>query len=137
MKLKLSSLYLALICAVLLASMHFLANTFYFYWTLWWYDVIMHFLAGVTGGLATYWMLFQSNLFFKSEVSKKMAIGIVLVIMMCVGVAWEVFEYTNGITDSQEGYALDTFNDLVLDGCGAVFAVLIIWKKRHSSVNSL
>lgn len=127
-----SSLYAALILTALLAGLHFLAGAYYLYWTFWWYDVMMHFLAGVTLGFFAFWILFRSGIIFGEEKRASLIILSVLLPVFLLGVAWEVFEYTNGITDSHEGYRLDTMNDLILDSCGAVFAALIAGrKKRH------
>ena len=93
---------------------------------------MMHFLAGVAGGLASYWVLFSSGHFFKTP---QKLIVMILVVLLCVfiaGVAWEVFEYVNGFTDSHEGYQLDVTNDLVLDTAGAVLASLIASRRKRN-----
>lgn len=129
-----SLLLAALVATGALWLLHFLANFFYLYWVWWWYDVAIHFLAGLAGGLATYWCLFHSGILFKKPISNFLAATLsVLICVMIVGVGWEVFEYVNGFTDSHEGYALDTINDLVLDGSGAVLAALIGVRKRRNS----
>ena len=121
-----SLLYSALALIVLLWALNWLAVTFYFYWIYWWYDVLMHFLGGIAEGLAAYWVLFHSGIFFhgrfKSEVASVLS---VLLCVMVVATAWEYFEYIFNITDSHEGYYFDTFNDLVLGASGAVIAGLI------------
>ena len=127
-----SILYSALLLAGVLATLHFLAVAFYFYWIFWWYDVMMHFLAGLTGGFASYWVIFHSGLFFKTPQKVSFVILSVLLCMLIAGVAWEVLEYTHGLTDSHEGYRLDTMNDLILDSAGAVLAALIATRKRKS-----
>lgn len=84
----------------------------------------MHFLAGLGGGFATYWVLAESGHFPKMRPSSY--IWLVFLLVMIVGVAWEVFEYVNGIIDdAHEGYALDTALDLICDGVGAWLAVVI------------
>ncbi len=54
---------------------------------------------------------------------------------MIVGIAWEIFEYTNGIIQSHERYQFDVMNDLILDGAGAILAAFIGTRKyfhRHA-----
>lgn len=124
------SLYTSLCLVALLLFLHLLAIKFYFYWTLWWSDVLAHFLAGLAIAFAVYWVLFVSKIFFKREIGLFKTLVIVCSILLVIGVAWEIFEYVNGFIDSQEGYILDTFNDLVLDVSGAASAVLIMAERR-------
>ncbi len=125
-------LTVALILAMLFLGLHFAGIAFYLYWMYWWYDVLMHFLAGIIGGLSAYWVLFCSGrLLSKHDISRKTSVLIVLACMMVVGVGWEVFEYMYDIAGSGEGYVLDTMNDLVLDGCGAALAVIMA--TRHNA----
>lgn len=128
---KNSILYLTLALAAVGGSMYFLAIVFSFYWLYWWYDVVMHFLVGLTGGLGLFWGLFDSGLIFRGRPHSKAASVItILICVMVVGVAWEIFEYKNGLTYSVEGYGQDTANDLVLDGCGAFLAALLVTRKK-------
>ncbi len=130
---KSTVLYTAFFLALLLAGLHFLAGAFYLYWVYWWYDVLMHFLAGVVGGFAAYWVLFKSGHFYSdTQVRVWVLILAVFVCVLIAGVAWEVFEYVNGITDSHEGYRVDVINDLILDSAGGVLAALLSLRKRHS-----
>lgn len=92
----------------------------------------VHFLAGMTGGFAVYWFIFYSDLFHKRFHTPKHVFAIVLASVMFMGVAWEVFEYIVGTTDSIEGYHIDTMNDLILDGSGAVLAILLSSRKKHN-----
>ena len=131
MERKHSILYAALILITGIWVLHFIAGLFYLYWTYWWYDVLMHFLAGVTGGLASYWVLFHSGNLFNKPQKPLFCILSVLLCVLIAGVAWEIFEYVNGLTDSAEGYKLDTFNDLILDSAGAVLAAMIASRQRH------
>ncbi|MBX4206204.1 hypothetical protein KW784_00190 [Candidatus Parcubacteria bacterium] len=124
-------LYTALLLAGLLAALHFLADAHSLYWRFWWYDVMMHFLAGLALGLFAYWGLFASGILFKRERRTSLVVASVVISVFIIGAAWEVFEYANGITDSHEGYALDTTNDLILDCCAAALAAFIGLRKRH------
>jgi hypothetical protein len=119
---------------VILAVFNFIASAFYLYWTYWWSDVVMHFLGGLTGGLAAYWVLFHSGHIFNGRLrSASATILSVFICVMAAGLAWEAFEYVNGITDSHEGHSLDVANDLILDGSGAVLAAMIGLRKRRQN----
>ncbi len=118
-------LYVSLVLTIALASLHFLANTFSLYWYYWWYDWGMHFLAGLAGGLASYWVLFESGLWRRKSDKALLPVLSVVICLLVVGVAWEIFEYVNDITDSHEGYVLDVVHDLMADAGGALLAAFI------------
>ena len=124
-----------------MAGLHFLANAFYLYWTYWWYDWMTHFLAGLAGGLAAYWAILHSGLWRRKSDAILLPVLAVLLCLMTVGIAWEFFEYTNGITDAyEENYALDVTIDLIMDALGAILAVVIGVKQtflKNSSNTSL
>lgn len=129
---RLSLLYTALGFALLLGLMQFLSFTFYLSWSYWWFDILMHFMGGVTGGLAAYWVLFHSGIIFQDPIpSKRKAVLAVLVSVMIAGVGWEIMEELYGITDSNEGHVFDVVNDLIMDALGAVSAALICRKRSH------
>lgn len=129
------SLYIALILSAILAGLNLLALEYHLYWTLWWYDILLHFLAGFIGGLATYWVLFNSKIFGNGEsLRKSTRVLMVFVCVMIAGLAWEWMEYAFGLTNSHEGYPIDPIFDLILDGAGAVLATLISLKKAHNPV---
>lgn len=129
-----ASLYACLLLVVALALLHFLAMEEYLYWAFWWYDVMMHFLAGFALGFGVFWGLFRSGHLFKGAERPMFMIFSVLLVVFVLGVGWEIFEYVNGIDDSHEGYRKDVINDLVLDSAGAVLAaILALGRRRHGS----
>ncbi len=81
--------------------------------------MVMHFLGGLSVGLFAIWFFFHSNLFFKRMPKRSEAVFLALVAVMVVGVSWEIFEYVNDISIATEGYAPDTFHDLLSDVLGA------------------
>lgn len=129
---KSSSLYAALILSIALAALHSAAEAHYLYWVYWWYDVMMHFLAGATLGFFVYWFLFVSGHGVKGARSRRAIMFWVVFIVLVLGLAWEVFEYVNAIADSHEGYMKDTVNDLILDSCGAALAALVATRRKRN-----
>ncbi len=123
-------LYIGFFLIIVLGLLHFSAEFFYLYWTYWWFDVLMHFLAGLSGGLVTYWVLAESRVWDR-WVGRRSTdyIMAVFLCVMIVGIAWEIFEYTNGIIQSHERYQFDVINDLILDGLGAIVAAFIGTRK--------
>lgn len=122
---KYSLLYIALILITLLGVVNLIAVSLYLYWILWWFDNVMHFLAGFGGGFVVVWFLFDAGIFYKRPPTIFESVLGASLCLMVVGIAWEVFEYANGLTLSTEGYILDTIHDLVADTAGALSAGVI------------
>jgi len=106
---------------LLIALLQFFATEYYLYWEFWWYDVMMHFLGGAFIGASYLWAL-------RFEFSSHSALRIpvfasAFLVVLGVGVAWEVFEY---VTDSYAAvnYTLDTILDLLMDMAGMMAAYL-------------
>jgi len=96
----------------------------------------MHYFAGVTGGLATYWVLFHSGILYRKGTPSKLKASItVLVCVMIVGVGWEIAEQALGIVQATEPHAVDITIDLIMDALGAVSAALIARRRSHDSSN--
>ncbi|MDP3763081.1 MAG: hypothetical protein Q8Q92_00225 [bacterium] len=112
---KYSLLYTTLGLAILLWVLNLIALTLYLYWTMGWYDIMMHFLGGITIGMLVIWFLKIEDRSLKSFLT---AVAWVIV----VGGAYEVFEYVNDLTFSTQEYSIDTAIDLVMDALGAIFA---------------
>jgi hypothetical protein len=94
-----------------------------FYWSYWWYDIPMHLLGGIVVALVYAWL--QMSFPKIPQVSWKS----ILVAIIFVGVAWEVWELFVGDTVlSDDGYFLDTIKDLFDDIIGAFITYFIINK---------
>ena len=122
---KCSLLYVTFALVILLGFVHFVAESLYLYWTVWWLDNIVHALAGFTIGLFIIWFLFYSSIFYKRSPTILESILNALLYVIIIGIGWEIFEYVNGITQSTEGYTLDIVHDLIADALGAILAGII------------
>lgn len=121
---KSSLLYTAFGFMIALGTLHFIADAFYFYWTFWWYDIMMHFLAGFTGGLLILWFIRPFGI-LKS-------IYFALLGILVIGITWEIFEYVYHIAQTTD-YWQDTILDLIADVAGAVLACLYVSGRRPKS----
>src|SRR3989344_1687660 len=85
------------------------------YWTNWWIDSVVHFMAGVTVGMT---VILVWNYYYKliPRVPKSILIGLV----------WELYELYFGLETFLSGnqYYIDTVSDFLQDICGAVFGGL-------------
>lgn len=105
----------------LFISFIFIVNSIavYFHWysSLWWFDMIMHFLGGAWLGLLFLWLFnvenFSASLFFK-----------VILSVLIIGLLWEVYEIVvndqiaKNIFDYQ-----DSVSDLFFDLSGSFTAL--------------
>ncbi len=92
------------------------------------WDVPTHFLGGVWMGLFAAW-LYQRK-------KRKITIAQCAAFALSIGVCWEIFEYTEGLTYSPfMPYWLDTIKDLCMDTIGGATAgmmvprILKVWRK--------
>ena len=109
------------------AVLHSIAIKYYFYWTLSWIDIPIHFLGGLTVSLAAIWFFY----FSRYVPPLRLAIASVLV----VGIIWESFELFAGIAERNADYYIsDTVLDFVANISGAVFGSLFaigLYNKRN------
>ncbi len=107
----------------IVGSLAVTADILHLYWTTWWLDSVIHFMAGTTVGMAgvVFW---NYNFKIIPTVRKSIYIGILSVLI--VGILWELYELYFGIETILEGkqYYVDTISDLLQDICGGIFGAL-------------
>jgi hypothetical protein len=113
---------------VLLALVHFLAIEFYLYWTYLWLDMPMHLLGGFCVALGVSILsLFRIHLPPHFQTLRWYVI-----VVLVVGIAWEIFEYVNGISLVEgEVFVIDTVIDLTLDVLGGVLGYAIFVRTNN------
>lgn len=111
-------LFAQLLAALILAILTWVAVSFYLYWRLWWFDIPMHAIGGLWAGLCAAWFLARRE--------KPFSLAWCLGFAFVVGIAWEVFEYSEGIAAPYFlDYPLDTLKDLTADLVGAAAGYLL------------
>ena len=122
---KSSLLYTGFALMLILGVAHFIAEAFYLYWIFWWLDIAMHLLAGFSGGLVLAW--------FFGPMSTARLMFLILIYMLVVGIAWEIFEYIYDLAQHID-YWQDTISDVINDEIGAALScVYAIWRIPKSS----
>ena len=116
-------LFLALGLTILTWVLDYIAIVFYLYWTTTWYDIIVHFVGTLAIGTLIILLLDIHHRSTKSFIK-------VLVLVMAIGVGWEVFEYIIKETFALEGYLMDASADLIMDALGAISAYFITTTSR-------
>ena len=109
---------LSLSLAILLWLLNYIAIQFYFYWTIAWYDIMMHFLGGLTIGVFLIYLLKIFSLSTRSFLT-------IFILAMAISIAWEIFEYINDLNPI-EGYMTDTLLDFLMDALGIFVAYLTV-----------
>lgn len=114
----------ATILLVLIAFLEISADLFYFHWTYWWFDMFLHFISGVCVAMAS--IVFLSFNFRLIKSSKFWMIFTTLIIVLVIGILWEIFELFIGATSLSDGviYIKDTKSDIFLDLLGGFLGAL-------------
>ncbi len=116
------------VCVIFIVGI--LAEFFYFYSTIWWFDMPMHFFGGFFIGLLGSWMILYG--YFRNRPSflrTKVSFFTVVILSVCiVGIGWEIFEYILHLNVFQSGALniLDTLSDLCFDTAGGLVAILYV-----------
>ncbi len=124
---------IAVICVL-----NLLATLFYWYSTIWWFDILMHFLGGFFIGLLAYWI---STSFIPARFLPTTIMGwiSVLILSVCIiGFLWEAYELVVDLCTGAQGYGyLDGISDMFNDLSGGFFSVIAIFlfPQRDSTVN--
>jgi CDP-diglyceride synthetase len=111
-----------------------LAGKFYWYYSIWYFDMIMHFLGGLWLGLVFIWIFLIKKSLKTDQFFGLLDIRLIIQIILCVliiGVSWEIFEIVfNNIIAGDTFNLLDTVSDVFCDLAGGTFAVLYFYSKR-------
>ncbi len=120
----------------LLISFIFITNTLamYFYWysSVWWFDMPMHYLGGLFLGFFVLGLVLHTPL-GKNErkVTYYDHILFLFAGILAFGLLWEVFEYVIDINTTQNGFnMLDTLSDIMFD-CAGGFTFVLYYLSLH------
>lgn len=106
------------------AAIHYSLN-----WIFSWFDMIVHFCGGAMVGVLIYTALFR-------RMNPLTAFLYGTLGVLCIGLAWEYFEYIAGLASPLEvGYVADTILDLVSDVSGGLCALYFSYRivRKHTA----
>jgi hypothetical protein len=103
--------------------LNFLAGKFYWYSTLWWFDMPMHFFGGLFLGLCMVY-------FFPPKGLNSISFFKVIFGVLLLSIGWEVFEFFVDENIAQNGFnILDTLSDICFDIAGGTTAMIYFFKR--------
>jgi hypothetical protein len=108
---------------LLIFLLNFLAMKFYWYSSIWYFDMLMHFLGGI-------WLGFISIYIFSLRDNSFESIFKIFFIVFLVGIGWEAFEILiNRLTIQDSFNTLDTVSDVCFDLAGGLFSIFYFLKR--------
>ena len=115
---------------------NFAANKFYWYYSIWYFDMIMHTFGGLWVGLLGLY-LFPSESFRFSLESKALtgAVFKILLFVLIVGIGWELFEIAvNDVIAKNPFDYIDSASDVFFDLFGGLCGILYVWKQQKKQL---
>ena len=104
----------------------FLANSiilkFHWYYSIWWIDMVMHFLGGFWVGLFFFYV-FYTRKWFSNKV-----LAVVLFVLL-IGASYEIFEFFMGTISREPFSILDTLSDVFFDLSGGAVSILFFFQR--------
>ena len=107
-----------------LAIVHNLALTFFLYWKYEWFDIFMHFLGGATVAFGVSALFILKVSYFRTF-PKLLP---VLLLVLIISIAWEIFEIVGDIVVMDETFLPDTILDLIMDMFGGWMGYTVLKK---------
>ncbi len=105
-----------------------LALLFYWYTSVWYLDMLMHFLGGVWVGIFAVYLFSRGNL-------SSLSVWVVLLVVFLIGAGWEVFEI---LVERYITYnplnILDSMSDLFFDLAGGILGLFLSENKRAERI---
>ena len=109
------------VLATVVALLHYMALSLYLYWTVSWFDILMHLLGGVLIGLIAAFVSYTSGYFHFPREHQGAVFAMIIGAVLVVGMAWELWELFLGWTDVLADQR-DTMIDIAMDTLGGMIA---------------
>lgn len=108
------------------------ASVFYWYVSIWWFDMLMHVIGGIFVGLIGSAFLHKH---LEGLSGKEVFVSLALFVFI-IGLGWEYYEYILQfyIKSVQLADVADSISDLICDMVGGIIATLfvILLRKRYN-----
>ncbi|OGD69380.1 hypothetical protein A3I18_02375 [Candidatus Campbellbacteria bacterium RIFCSPLOWO2_02_FULL_35_11] len=127
---------ISFLLVLFIAALNELAVNYFFYWRIWWFDILMHFLGGLWVGLSALWLYVFSDYFKNPRRDAEFIFVLSVSSVAVVGIGWEVFEFLIE-SNYSSGYIEDTILDLIMDLIGALVAGTIVFKTNKKRIQNI
>jgi len=118
--------------SVLIAVLHYAALHLFLYWTVGWFDILMHFLGGFLVAIFTIFILYSYGNFEELKKHKIFLFSLIIGATLVVGLTWELWEIFVGFTNTLKDLN-DTIIDVIMDTIGGLSAIYYsrktLWKE--------
>ena len=116
----------------MVAVLHYVSLKFYLYWTVSWFDILMHFLGGFLIAIFTIFILYSYSDFENLKNHKIFLVALIMGATLSIGLGWELWEVFVGFTDTVNDLN-DTFIDIIMDMVGSIFAIYYARKEIYGN----
>ncbi len=111
------------ILVVFISILNLIILKFHWYYSIWWSDMVMHFLGG-------FWLGLVFLLFLKPVDTNFKEILKIIFLVLFISVLWEIFEIVlNKATLRDPFNGLDTLSDISFDLSGAFISIFYFLKR--------
>jgi len=118
--------------SALIAVLHYISLKLFLYWTIWWFDILMHFLGGFLISIFIIFVLYSYTNFESLKKHRILLFGLIIGLTLVVGLTWELWEIFVGFTNTLKDLN-DTIMDVVMDTIGSISAIYYsrktLWKE--------
>ncbi|MFZ2555352.1 MAG: hypothetical protein WAZ27_03150 [Minisyncoccia bacterium] len=109
-------------------AVHIVALHLYLYWYFPWLDLLVHFSGGLWVALVSAWLLLMTR--------REPTLFVLIACVIAIGIAWEVFEYTIGMSRGST-FVMDTSLDILMDLLGGIAGVILARRMRtHATIST-
>lgn len=107
----------------LILALNFVASKLYWFSSIWYLDMILHFLGGFWVGLLFFYIFSPRNISIK-------LVAQILLFVLAIGIGWEVFEsLVNEVILNNPFNYPDTISDLLLGVAGGGVSIFYFFKR--------
>jgi hypothetical protein len=127
----------ALILVLIIGGINFIASYFHWYWSIWWFDMPVHFMGGVFVGMLTIYLFYRKIGILTTKGQSLKALFVILAGTFVFGFMWEIFEFfVQGSTNGNLANIVDSVSDICFDLAGGIFASLMYAQTNAMITNS-
>jgi hypothetical protein len=111
-------------------ALNLLADVFFWYETIWWFDILMHFLGGLFVSLLIIWIFYP----YLSNLPKRNLFIYIILGTLIVALSWELFEFSVWtIFDLKEIIDMkDSISDIIVGTLGGLLGTHYFLQRRNN-----